>query len=96
MFLTIGSLKPDCIGKYLFSTDESESEENDIFSSDLLELLIFLIFVCKKSLRYISVDASPYEILKPYSSLVTFYLNVQYKQKKRLEVIEKWNNFPWK
>ena len=50
MFLTIGSLKPNYTGVCLISTDESESEENDIFSLDLWKLLVFSIFVCKKNL----------------------------------------------
>ena len=46
----IGSLKPDYTGKCLVLTEESENEEDDIFSADLYKLLVFLIFVCEKSL----------------------------------------------
>ena len=53
MFLTIGSLKPDYTGECLFLTDENKSKEDDIFSADLQELLVFLIFVGEKSLWYI-------------------------------------------
>ena len=35
LFLTIGILKLDYTGEGVLSTDESESEENEIFSSDL-------------------------------------------------------------
>ena len=48
MFLTIGSLKVDYTGECLLSTNEGESEGNDIFSADLKELLVFLIFDCTK------------------------------------------------
>ena len=42
----------------------------------------------------LSDDSPTCDILELYSSLVTFYHNVHYRE--GLEIMEKWNNFPWK
>ena len=68
LFLSIKNLKTEV---YLHSTDESEEEEKNTFSSNLQDLTDFLIFASKFCLRFLLYFWRKHGTIEPFRVLIT-------------------------
>ena len=68
LFLSIKNLKTEVS---LHSTDESEEEENNTFSSNLQDLTDFLIFASKFCLRFLLYFWRKHGTIEPFRVLIT-------------------------